>query len=72
MGMTLAIRAAMPSAGQVMRSARATKLPGITAPIAKTSTQEMWLLTTSCPRRLRIGPPDTLIRTPRQRSTARQ
>ena len=53
-------------------SAFATNEPGITAPIAKMSTQDTWPLTTSTPRRLRIGPPDTVIRTPRQRSISRQ
>lgn len=72
MGMTLAKRAAMPTAGQPSRSARATKVPGSTDPMANTSTHDTWLLTTSMPRRLRIGPPDIVIRTPKQRRTERQ
>ena len=66
------MRASIPSAGQSMRSARATKDPGSTAPMAKMSSQDTCPLTTSTPRRLRIGPPDTVIRTPTQRSIRRQ
>ena len=62
----------MPRPGQLISSALATNEPGMTAPIAKMSTQDTCPLTTSTPRRLRIGPPDTVIRTPRQRSIIRQ
>ena len=65
-------RATIPVAGPVNISARATNDPGNTAPMAKTSSQDMWPLTTRTPRRLRIGLPDTVIRTPKQRSTNRQ
>ena len=44
----------------------------MTEPIAKMSTQDTCPLTTSTPCRLRIGPPDTVIRTPRQRNIIRQ
>ena len=56
--------------GQLISSALATKDPGITAPIEKMSTHDTWPLTTSTPRRLRIGPPDTVIRTPRRAASA--
>ena len=65
-------RASTPSAGQSTSSALATNEPGSTAPMAKMSTHDTWPLTTNTPRRLRIGPPDTVIRTPRQRSISRQ
>lgn len=71
-GMTLQMRATIAVAGPVNMSARATNDPGNTEPIAKTSSHDMCGLTTSTPRRLRIGLPDTAIRTPKQRSTSRQ
>jgi hypothetical protein len=72
MGMIFRMRATTPMARPVNMSARATNDPGNTEPIAKTSNQDMCGLTTRTPRRLRIGLPDTVIRTPKQRSTNRQ
>ena len=71
-GMILKIRATIPIAGPVNISARATNDPGNTEPMAKTSSQEMWGLTTKTPRRFRIGLPETAMRTPKQRSISRQ
>ena len=66
------MRATTPIAPPVNMSARATNEPGSTAPMQKASNQEMCPLTTRTPRRFRIGLPDTVIRTPKQRSTNRQ
>ena len=44
---------------------------GSTVPIVKMSSQDTWPLTTSTPGTLRIGPPDTCMRTPRVRSIIR-
>ena len=66
------MRATIPLAHPVNMSARATNEPGNTEPMVKTSNQEICGLTTKTPRRFRIGLPDTVIRTPRQRSTNRQ
>lgn len=71
-GMIFRIRATTPVAGPLNMSARATNDPGSTAPTAKTSSHDVCGLTTRTPRRLRIGFPDTVIRTPKQRSTSRQ
>ena len=71
-GMIFMMRATTPVARPVNMSARATNDPGNTEPMAKTSSQDTWPLTTRTPLRLRIGLPDTVIRTPKQRSTNRQ
>lgn len=71
-GMIRISRASAPMPGQPIRSARATNVPGDTAPMTKTSSQDTCGLTTSMPRRLRTGPPVVRTRTPKQRSTSRQ
>ena len=70
--MILISRAAQPISGQSSRSARATKVPGATAPMTSTSHHDMWLLTTSIPGRLRIGSPVMVIRTPKLSNNTRQ
>ena len=79
-GMTLTMRAIIRTATVPATSARATndsgdarhRPDGSTAPIVRMSSQDMWSLTTSTPGRLRIGPPDTVISTPRHHSSIRQ
>ena len=66
------MRARIPIAPPLNMSARATNDPGITEPMQKTSNQDIWGLTTKTPRRFRIGLPEIVIRTPKQRSTNRQ
>ena len=74
------MRAIIRTATLTATSARATndtgdarhRLDGSTAPIVRMSSHDMWSLTTSTPGRLRIGPPDTVIRTPRHHSSSRQ
>ncbi|CKT71110.1 Uncharacterised protein [Mycobacterium tuberculosis] len=71
-GMIFRMRATIPIVRPVNMSARATNDPGNTEPMQKTSNQDTCPLTTRTPRRFRTGLPDTVIRTPKRRSTNRQ
>jgi hypothetical protein len=48
------------------------RVAGSTAAIVTISSHDMWSLTTNMPGRLRIGPPDTVTRTPRHHNNMRQ